>query len=149
MTFTRQQVADTAMSLVNVPFRHQGRDVATGIDCVGLPYIIAVMLDYPHRKDIEGYRRVPSANDIRETLRANCDEIDVSEVKVGDIYLMRFGGIKPRHVAVKVSDETDLARGIEPMLVHAKASAGKVVVEPIRQWTKDFVCGFRMRGIKD
>lgn len=146
---TREAIAAAAMSLANTPFRHQGRDPVSGIDCVGLPFVVGKMLGYPYLADITGYRRAPSANVIREMLRTNCDEIDASEVGVGDIYLMRMGGRKPRHVAIKISDTLDLAKGIEPMLIHAKGigAKGKVVIEPVRQWATEFVCGFRLRGV--
>lgn len=146
---TRQQIVDEALKLLNVPFRHQGRDPKTGIDCVGLPYVVGASLGYPFLNDIKGYRRVPSADDIRQTLRSNCDEIPVSDIGIGDIILMRMGGIKPRHCAIQVSDTLDLVRGLEPMMIHAKGIGprGKVVVEPIRQWKDQFVCGFRLRGL--
>lgn len=148
---TRKQVADEAMKLLGVPFLHQGRDASIGVDCVGVPVVVARNLGYENIVDVEGYRRVPSAEVIRETLRANCDEITVSEVGVGDIFLMRIGGRKPRHAAIVVSNETDIARGIEPMLLHAKGmgAKGKVVLEPVRQWIMHCVCGFRLRGLVD
>lgn len=146
---TREAIVTAAMSLLNTPFRHQGRDAVTGIDCIGLPLVVGEMIGYPHLADVKGYRRTPSANVIREMLRTNCDEIDKREVGIGDIYLMRMGGVKPRHVAIKLTDTLNLAKGVEPMLIHAKGigTKGKVVIEPVRQWANDIVCGFRLRGV--
>lgn len=146
---TREAIVTAALSLLNTPFRHQGRDPVTGVDCIGLPLVVGKMIGYPYLADIYGYRRTPSANVLREMLRTNCDEIDKNEVGPGDIYLMKMGGIKPRHVAIKISDDLNLVEGREPMLIHAKGigTKGKIVIEPVRQWANDLVCGFRLRGI--
>lgn len=148
---TRDQIVAAAESLRGCRFRHQGRDAGTGIDCVGLLVVIGQKIGYPEIFDVEGYRRVPSAQVIRETLEMNCDEIPIEEVRRGDIYLMRMGGRKPRHTAVRISDETDLATGKRPMLIHAKAIGpqGKVVIEPVSMWMKEVVAGFRVRGLVD
>lgn len=148
---TREQVVEAARTWHGTPFRHQGRNEppGTGIDCVGLLVVVAKMLEYPEIIDVEGYRRVPSADTIKKTLLANCDEIPIDEVKAGDIYLMRLGGRKPRHAAIRISDETDLARGIEPQIIHAFAMgpSGQVIIESVRQRMKDVAAGFRLRGL--
>lgn len=148
---TRKQIVDAAMSLYGVRFRHQGRDPLTGVDCVGMLICIGRAIHYPQIFDVEGYRRVPSANVIRTTLNMNCDEIPLDEVRHGDIYLMRMGGRKPRHVGVRISDEVDIPRGIEPQLIHAFAmgTSGKVTIESVRHRLKDCVTGFRIRGLTD
>lgn len=146
---TRKEIVDAAMSLLGVPFRHQGRDPETGIDCVGLLVVIGRMINFPKVWDVEAYRRVPSADTIRQTLLLNCDEIPVAEVQAGDIYLMRIGGIKPRHTAVKINDDFDLAKGIEPKLIHAAGLGvtGQVTIEPVAQWIQNCVSGFRIKGL--
>lgn len=148
---TRQQIVDAALALQGARFRHQGRDPETGVDCVGLLVCVGRAINYPHILDVEGYRRVPSANTIRTTLNMNCDEIPLEEVRRGDIYLMRVGGVKPRHVAIRISDETDYEKGIEPMLIHAfgMGPGGTVTVESVRQRLPDCVVGFRIRGLID
>lgn len=35
-TLTREAIADAAFSLVSLPFKHQGRDEAIGLDCAGV-----------------------------------------------------------------------------------------------------------------
>ncbi len=148
-TVTREEIVDAAMSLRGTRFRHQGRDAATGVDCVGFLAVVGGLIKYPKIFDLEGYRRTPSAQVIREMLRANCDEIPLNEVGIGDIFLMRMGGVKPRHAAIKLSDTIDIERGLEPQLIHAKGLGfdGAVVIEPIRQWISECVVGFRIRGL--
>lgn len=146
MEISREAITSTARKFLGTRFRHQGRDAVTGIDCVGLAALVASELGYEY-EDVDAYRRVPSANVIREMMVKNCDEIPLDEVRSGDLYLMRIGGRKPRHVAIRISDDTDLSKGIEPMLIHAKSTNNCVVIEPVRQWAKDFVAGYRMRGV--
>lgn len=140
---TRAEVVGAAREMLGARFLHQGRDPQTGIDCVGFLVVLANRLGYPDVNDVEGYRRTPSAEVIRQTLRQSCDEIPVSEVRDGDIFLMRMGGIKPRHVALALTD-----RGGEPCIIHASASGVKV--QPLTDYPASwFVAGFRLRGLKD
>lgn len=150
-TITRQQIADAALKLRGVKFRHQGRDVTTGVDCVGLLHAMLVSVSYPHIVDAEAYKRTPPASLIRETLQANFDEIAVEDCGLGDILLMRVGGVKPRHAGIIVNMERDVEKGIVPQLIHTRAMAnnGVAVVEPIRQWFKLCVHGYRLRGLID
>jgi cell wall-associated NlpC family hydrolase len=138
----REKIIEAATEFVGTRFLHQGRDKA-GVDCVGLLVAVGRAIGYPEIFDVEGYRRVPSADTIRETLRKNCDEIEVSEVKPGDIFLMRMGGIKPRHAAIFLGD---VWHG-EPAMVHAVAPVVKV--QPLSDFPSSwFVCGFRIKGVK-
>lgn len=149
MTFTREQIADKARSLIGTRFLHQGRS-REGVDCVGLLYVILTEIGYEGIYDVEGYRASPPARVIYETLCQNFDEIPVSEVGVGDIYLMRIGGRKAKHASVLVSDAYDYPNGIEPEIVHAYAIAGqgRVTKEKRDDWLPACVTGFRLRGLE-
>lgn len=148
---TRRQFADAALACQGWPFRHQGRGELGAVDCVGLLYVALKTVEYPAIIDVEGYRRTPSATVIRETMRANFDEIPVSECGLGDIFLMRLSGAKAKHASVIVSVDTDIARGVEPMIIHTRGfgSSGKAAVEPLRQWIKFCVYGYRLKGLID
>lgn len=146
---TRKQILEAAESMLGLPFVHQGRSDRTGVDCVGLLVCIARKLGYPEIVDIEGYRRVPKAETIRETLAVNLEEIPVEDCKPGDIFLMRTGGIKARHAAIYHSDETDAVKGKQPMLLHA-VQIGGVKLEPKSLFPNSwYVAGFRMKGLID
>lgn len=138
---TRTQIIQAARELLGVRFLHQGRDPNTGLDCVGFLVALGRRIGYPDIKDVTDYRRVPSAEVIRQTLRHNCDEIPVDEVGDGDIYLMRLGGIKPRHVSVRVPGEN-------PSIIHA-SNAGVRIEEMTNFPLSWFVAGFRVRGLVD
>lgn len=138
---TREAIVDAALSCRGLPFVHQGRS-ETGIDCVGLLYLILKKVDYPQIHDVEGYKRSPSATVIRETFEKNFNEIPVEDAKRGDILLLKIGA-KPKHAGVIVSDVA--GPDTEPEMVHA--TQGTIVVEPIRHWRPRIVSAFRLRGL--
>lgn len=145
---TRKQILDAASTMIGLPFVHQGRSAATGVDCVGLLAVMLEMVGYPGIYDVEGYRRTPSAKVIRETLELNFDSIPVGEVGPGDIYLMRVNGIKPRHASICYSVDCDPIKGKEPMVLHATRE--RVRLEPKRNFPEGwFVAGFRLKGLVD
>lgn len=148
---TRRRIVNAALSLRGTRFRHQGRSAETGVDCVGFLYVVLKKLRYPAIVDVEGYRKTPPASIIRETLLQNFDEIPLADVGLGDIFLMRIGGRKPKHASILVSNVTDLEKGMEPQIIHAygMGDKGSVVVEPLRQWRNKCVTAFRLRGLKD
>jgi cell wall-associated NlpC family hydrolase len=138
---TREEIVAAARSFLGIRFLHQGRD-ENGLDCVGFLVAIGKKIGYPEIFDVEGYRRVPSADTIRETLRKNCDEIKVENAKPGDIFLMRMGGIKPRHTSVYLSDEG------EPQIIHAGMNG--VRIQPFSDFPPSwFVAAFRLKGIRE
>lgn len=140
---TREEIVKAAETMLGLPFLHQGRNPEVGVDCVGLLVVMGRLINYPELVDAEAYRRTPSALVIREVLEANCDEIPLDEVGIGDIYLMRTGGIKPRHTAI-VYDDVDGERYI----IHASRSGVKIERKDnySAAW---FVAGFRVRGLVD
>ena len=145
---TRQQVVEAAISMLGVPFRHQGRSEATGVDCVGLLVVIGQKIGYPRIVDVTDYRRMPKAETIRAVILQNCDEIPVDEAGPGDFFLMRLTGRKLRHAAVKISDETDMTKGIQPMLIHSGGTGqGKVKIEAISTYKHKIGAAFRVRGL--
>lgn len=145
---TRKQILEAAGSMLGLPFVHQGRSATAGVDCVGLLVVMGQLINYPEIFDVEGYRRTPSANVIRQTLEKNLDEIPLDEARVGDVFLMRTGGIKPRHAAIYFSDQSDEAKGIRPQILHAAPKGVKLDAVSIfpRSW---FVAAFRVRGVID
>lgn len=137
----RDEIVKAAATMLGLPFVHQGRDPEVGVDCVGLLVVMGRIIGYPDLVDAEAYRRTPSAFVIRDVLAKNCDEIPMEEVGVGDIYLMRTGGIKPRHTAIVYSDENGVR-----YIIHAARSGVKVERKDNYPdaW---FVSGFRVRGL--
>ena len=142
---TRKQIIQAAESMLGLPFVHQGRCDKTGVDCVGLLVVMGQKIQYPKIVDAEAYRRIPSAEVIREIIELNCDEIPLEDAKEGDIYLMRLTGLKPRHAALIYHDER---RPDEPMLLHATKKG--VRIEPKSKYPESwFVRAYRVRGLVD
>lgn len=148
---TRAEIVSAALACLGWKFRHQARGENQEVDCVGLVVVVGRAVKYPRIIDVTGYRRLPKANVIREAMLQNLDEIPVEEARAGDVYLMRLGGLKPRHAAIRISDETNLKRGVEPQLIHAFAlgNGGTVRIEPVRQRRMDIAAAFRLRGLVD
>jgi len=151
-TVTRKQITDAALSMLGWKFRHQGRGENNSVDCVGFLVCVGRAIGYAEIFDFNDYKRTPSAATIREMMNRNCDEIPLTEVSAGDVYLMRrIGGRKECHVAIRLTDETDLGRGKVPTLIHAYGNqfTGGVIVEPVSQHAHNFVTGYRIRGLAD
>ena len=152
ISITRQTVVAAAKSLLGTPFVHQGRNAA-GVDCVGLLVRLGGLIDYPFPiHDLDAYNRTPSASKLKEMLLKNLDEIPLDEVKAGDIYLMRVGGLKPRHTSIRSSDTLDPVHNKFPMMIHALnrgRTDSRVVEHRIKDWERNFVMGFRIRGLQN
>lgn len=127
---TRDDVVAVARLLRGVPFRHQGSNPETGIDCRGVIEWIAFVLagrPIPPRE----YQRTPSGTEFLEKMRAEMVEIDPAEAGHGDAVLIHFPkDTEARHGGVLASGPYEL------MLVHAweGRGEGEVREEPLRGW---------------
>lgn len=135
----RKDVVEAARSMLGVKYTHQGRSAATGVDCVGLLVEVGRLIGYPFEiHDIEVYKRTPQPKVLIDTLRLNMIEIPVDEVEIGDVWLMTVGGRKPRHTAIRSSEDK---------LIHAlnKPPIKRVCEQWIDDYERGFVKGFRIR----
>jgi hypothetical protein len=148
---TRQAFVDAVMECRGWTFRHQARGENKAVDCVGLLHVGLTAVNYPQIIDVEGYQRTPPATVIYDTLCQNFIEIPVDEVGLGDVYLMRLGGRKAKHVSVLVRDVTDIERGLVPEILHAYAlgDKGRVEIDALSNWIDRCVHGFRLKGLID
>jgi len=123
---TRAEFVNEARRWVGTRWRHQGRTLGTGVDCVGivtqtvravgpLPPEVIDRLE----SDVSGYAR-----DATDMLRMTCDKymrrVPASEAQPGDVILIRFNG-KPQHIAI-LSEHAG-----ESYLIHALGLARRVV----------------------
>lgn len=140
---TREQIQIEARHIVGSEWVHQGRDPATGIDCIGVISWVAERLKVPF-DDRTDYSRDPVGNLLVEEFRERMDEIEISEAREGDVLILRTAGTRlPHHVAI-------LARGeMEYMLIHSieLSSQRKTVEEPYRRWVKMVMYAFKFRGL--
>ena len=129
----RAAFATAAAGLCGVPFRLHGRDLATGLDCVGL---VVVALERCGRRAVapEGYALralsiAPLLGFAERNGFARCKPVAPAEA--GDLILLRLSAIQ-MHLAIALDGER---------FVHAHAGLGRVVIErqplpgePIARW---------------
>lgn len=116
-----------ARSLVGIVYRHQGRSAVSGVDCIGVPLVVATALGIT-KFDITNYGRRPDVIAFkRAMLDWGCRPVPYGERASGDVLQMSFPRW-PVHCGV-----VDLgADGVE-WLVHSMASRRKVVREQLSQ----------------
>lgn len=91
---------EAARQYLGVRFRHQGRNPATGIDCVGLLVLSAAAcgLSGLAEHDLTGYARDPHGGLLESRLRAAFGE-PVPNMRPGDVVAMAFPHVV-RHVGI-------------------------------------------------
>ncbi len=95
----RSDIITSARSYLGAKWRHQGRTVESGIDCLGI--IVNVCHDngiYPN-EDLSGYRREPDGT-IRKRLGEYFKPISVNDVGPADIVLFHRWVNFPSHVGI-------------------------------------------------
>jgi cell wall-associated NlpC family hydrolase len=127
---TRDDVVRAARLLLGVPFRHQGSDPATGLDCRGVIEWVGLVL-WGRAIPARSYQRKPSGAEFLEKMRAELEEIDPTEAGHGDAVLLHFPkDTEARHGGILASGRH------ERMLIHAweNRGEGEVREEPLRGW---------------
>ncbi len=133
MMLTREMIVAEARTMLGAPFRHQGNDPATGLDCRGLLVALARRFGHEPAPHPIHYKRRPKAAELLAYLRAEplIEEIEVAELRASDIALLcHEGEQEATHVGL-------IADGpYEVMLIHAYGTLGKgsVIEEPYRAW---------------
>ncbi len=98
----RTALVDAAHALEGMPWRHQGRSAADGVDCIGVVLLCAraVGLVEPGF-ELTGYARVPDGRTLRAELDARLTPVDWANAGPGDVLLVDWGG-HPQHVGIIV-----------------------------------------------
>ena len=119
----------------------QWADKARGdrVDCVGLLIMSARKAGIVEDTfDINGYGRFSHRMNILIEFRKYLQEIKISEIKSGDIVLIK-DDVMPTHCGI-VSEK----RG-QSHLIHSYARARKVVEEPLTLWNDKITHAFRLK----
>jgi murein DD-endopeptidase / murein LD-carboxypeptidase len=113
----RIDYAERSRALLGTPFRAQGREAKTGLDCVGLA-IVAFRVDAEQfRRD---YRlRGDHRHELLAALREHFRRVSRRRRRPGDLLLLR---VAPEQLHLAVQTRTGF--------VHADAGLGKVVETP-------------------
>lgn len=124
---TPDQFVTKARELLGVPYVHQGRDPALGVDCIGVIVWPLKQLAYVPRDpalfEEHSYRRYPDPALLLAAFRAEADQIEIDDARAGDIFLMTLERrMMPQHVAL-VSQIRD---GV-PYIIHTRETTPTVV----------------------
>ena len=111
---------EIARSLLGVPWVHQGRDPAVGIDCAGM-----LLLAFEAQDDTV-YGRHPHDELFEQRCQAHMGDPVMDEPRVGDVVLLGFG-IRgaARHIAI-IADY--IYGGLS--IIHTDSIVGCVVEHP-------------------
>lgn len=132
-----------ARSLIGTRWRHQGRNPERGIDCGGVPDVVATRLGWPHAP-FPVYSRYPDGQTFRRYLQQEMVQIPRSAMQPGDVLLLLdlVPGSWPCHCAV-VADCTERLT-----IIHGDAYEMRVVENGIDpSWEAKIVGCFRYKEI--
>lgn len=90
---------EAARNYLGVPFRHQGRNPAIGIDCVGLVVCCARDCGISTEADFAGYGTDPAHGLLEQQLDLAFGASVGGELQPGDVVAIDFKGAT-RHVAI-------------------------------------------------
>lgn len=139
----RQAIIDIARSHVGTPWRHQGRDWDTGVDCVGMPVLIGIERGYfSEDMRVADYPRRPN-----QTL-----------ISLFDFYLERVTpmDLQPADLLVFADSGTPCHCGFlfeqngVPHIVHAHAHDRQIIEEPLSravQYLNKPVFRYKYKGL--
>lgn len=118
----RSQCLDLARSYIGVPWKHKGR-TRTGIDCIGVPYVVGKELGLHTYDDSLDYGRQAKNFDFMRAMAPFGFRVkDLKDIQDADILVMRIP-IFPQHVGMVGH------KGDRQTLIHASVDARKVVEE--------------------
>ena len=133
---TREQIIEQARTYLGVKYRHQGRNKAVAVDCVGLVLGVAAELGIPHC-DAPGYSRRPDGTLLPE-MYAQTDPV-VGPGQPGDIAVFHWNG-EPMHLAIMTAPDR---------IIHAFALNRMVCEHRIDdRWRQRIACFRAFPGVK-
>lgn len=147
MTTTKVHSSDVvaaARALLGTPFHHQGRSPGVGIDCAGVPIVVARALGLVASDfDVNDYPPMPDGT----SLRAYCHEYmarwHVEEP--GGVVLVSWRDGPPQHLGIVAEHES----GAGLSIIHADSVRQKRVIETRLEWGRYMrrVACFRIIGV--
>lgn len=139
----RADIVTVARKYIGVSWRNKGRSNVNGVDCIGLPVVIAVELGLPHDPSTD-YPHRPNGTFISR-IRRFLPEKRVTDAKDGDILVFAEGN-DPCHAGIRTTYSG------QPAVIHSHAGRRKVLEETLESAKsligRPMYC-FEFRGIED
>lgn len=160
MNFTPDDVLRAARSHMGVKYVHNGRHPTLGLDCVGLPALVAMKLGYDI-VDVPIYSHKPDGK-LLERLAINGDRVPITimaqgsrrkgdipndDIRPSDVGVFWVDPVTrvPQHAGIFSSWDGGVA-GLG--LIHCEMHVEKVVEHPLdRTWRYRLLAVLRWRGI--
>jgi len=141
---TREDIVAAARGYIGIPWRHQGRTRARGVDCFGLVILAAADCGITVA-DEAGYSRSPDGYSILDGLHIRFDRIRLDEVRPGDI--LGFAElVYPCHIGIAAPGRT----GGTLNVIHAHVRRRRVLEEPLAQeWGAKLRLAAAFRGLEE
>ena len=138
---TREAIVEYARTWDGVPYKHQGRSRETGVDCVGLIYVVADHFGLDP-VDFPVYPRVPQGQVMLRELRRRLIEKPVRDRLPGDVLHLEMGK-QLRHVGILTE------RNGRESLIHAAGLQGRVIEHALDRWIEKAHSCFAFPGLED
>lgn len=141
---TRQEWVATLLRCEGARYVHQGRDPATGLDCVGpLIWAARALGLKPASFDINGYAPQPDGS-LQPLLDEHLERVSRDALGLGDVVLNGFRLGPPRHIAVIVG-----AAWGQWLMLHASSDTGRVQRERLQYERRyyRYVQAYRVPGV--
>jgi cell wall-associated NlpC family hydrolase len=132
------ELATAATSLLKIPYRHQGRNPAKALDCVGLGHAALRAIGYvprfPANLEKRDYAAMADDDEMQNLLELEAAPIAFnSRLEFGDFLLFRWPGRKNAGHFALTSKFIDG----ETYFVHAALREGEVTEHPLRDEWRD------------
>lgn len=151
----RAAVLVAARAWIGTPFVHQGRIRGRGMDCAGLPLMVACELgitgkngEKPTANMFGNYPPQPVARAaaVAKWCQSLLVEKPIAQRLPGDVLALRLP-LEPCHCAIVA--ELDISRMKIPSMIHAYAGAGKVVEHILdNRWSWRIVGCYSFPGVE-
>jgi cell wall-associated NlpC family hydrolase len=143
---TRQDIVNAARSLLGTPYHPHARTPGVGIDCAGLPIVVARMCGLkPADFDITGYSLHPDGTLLRHCLD-HMERVPRAEMGPGHVLVVSWGKGEAQHFGI-VAEHQEYEGQLS--IIHAEAFVHKKVIETRLVFTAHtrFVAAFSFQGV--
>jgi hypothetical protein len=143
---TRQEIVNAARSLLETPYQPHGRQRGVGIDCAGVPIVVARMCGLKDAAfDITGYSLHPDGTLLRHC-RAHMEQVRRDQMAPGHVLVVSWGKGEAQHFGI-VAEHQQYPGHLS--IIHAEAFVHKKVIETRLVFTAHtrFVACFAFPGV--